>query len=313
MRRPKLTMKRALPWRIIVTLLLVAAGIWLLAANWHTVSAALSVARHADITWLALSFVLMVLTFCVAAATYGVLALHPLVYTQTLLVELATAFANRLLPAGLGGLGLNGIYLYRRKHTPAEATAVVSVNNLIGMLGHLLLLAGVLIFEPHVVRSLFLGSHAKLPWQLGLVILAVLLAASAVPAVRTHLAQFGLNIAKSVRKENARSLFLAVALAMSLTAMYTLVLLSAARSIGVDLSVLQTFIVFSVGMLVGTATPTPGGLVGVEAGLYASFVAYGVSNADAAAAVLLFRLITYWLPILPGAGALVLARDRKVL
>jgi len=40
---------------------------------------------------------------------------------------------KRLLPSGIGSLGLNGVYLYKRKHTVAEATVVVSTNNLLGI------------------------------------------------------------------------------------------------------------------------------------------------------------------------------------
>jgi uncharacterized protein (TIRG00374 family) len=100
---------------------------------------------------------------------------------------------------------------------------------------------------------------------------------------------------------------------MLLTITYTAVLLMTARSVGINLSQLQIFVIFSLGMLFSTATPTPGGLVGAEAGLFAGFVAYGVSAPNATAAVILFRLVSYWLPLLPGAGALFVARQRKLV
>jgi uncharacterized membrane protein YbhN (UPF0104 family) len=42
-----------------------------------------------------------------------------------------------------------------------------------------------------------------------------------------------------------------------------------------------------------------------EAALIAGYTAVGVTAATAFAAVLLFRLVTFWLPILPGWLALV--------
>lgn len=313
MSNSRLNIKRALAWRIAATILLVAGGALLLALNRRTVSALLAVARQADAVLLVYAVMLMLCTFCIASATYGVLALHPLRYRQTLLVELATSFANRLLPAGLGGLGLNGIYLFRRKHTPAEATAVVSVNNLIGMIGHLLLLMFVLVIEPRTVRELFSKSPVHARWWLIAFVVAALVVIVLNPALRQKIVRFGLNIMKSVRKETTRKLCMAVLLAMLLTMTYTLLLTCVARSLGISLNILQIFIIFSVGMLVGTATPTPGGLVGVEAGMFTGFVAYGLSNTDAGAAVLLYRLVTYWLPIVPGLGALVVARKNKLL
>jgi undecaprenyl-diphosphatase len=109
------------------------------------------------------------------------------------------------------------------------------------------------------------------------------------------------------------ALLRALLLAMLLTAAYTLLLYVCVRSVGVRLGLLKTFIVFSLGMLTSTVTPTPGGLVGAEAGLYAGFVAYDVGAVSAGAAVLLFRLVSYWLPLLPGAFALLLAKRRKLL
>lgn len=253
----------------------------------------------------------MALTFCIAAATYGVLAMHRLLFTETLLVELATALANRVLPAGLGGLGLNGVYLYRRKHSAAEATAVVSVNNLIGMCAHLLLLFSVLAFQPTVVRTLF--DHYHVPWTGGLVAVVLLLSSYLVPWVRGRLSRFTGNLVKSLRKESVDKLLGAFVLAVLLTSAYTLMLLIASRAVGVKLDIVQVFIIFSVGMFVSTATPTPGGLVGAEAGLFTGFVAYGVPNTEAAAAIMLYRLVTYWLPLIPGILSLVSARDRKLV
>jgi len=66
-------------------------------------------------------------------------------------------------------------------------------------------------------------------------------------------------------------------------------------------------------MLASTATPTPGGLVGAEAGLFAGFVAYGVASPTAGAAVLLYRLVTYCCRLFPGAVALLLARNSKLV
>ena len=60
-------------------------------------------------------------------------------------------------------------------------------------------------------------------------------------------------------------------------------------------------------------TPTPGGLGGVEAGLVAGLVAYRVASADALAAVLVYRLVSYWLMLAIGAAAFVIAERRGYL
>jgi glycosyltransferase 2 family protein len=311
---PKHSSKRLLVVRVVLSVLLLAAAIYVLTRNLITVQNSLEVARHASIPWLVVSLVLMACTFAIAAGVYGALALHPLRYGQTVLVEVATAFVNRLLPAGIGGLGLHGVYLYKRRHTAAEATVVVSMNNLLGMTAHLLILTGVIVARPAVLRLLLDREHTSVNgWLIAAVLLVVGGAVLAMPAVRVRIVGFAHNLWQSIRKLRFMHVLRAVLLAMLLTATYTLILLATTRSVGVHLGLLQIFIVFSIGMLTATATPTPGGLVGAEAGLFAGFVAYGVSSPLAGAVVLLYRLVTYWLPLVPGCFALLVARRRKLL
>jgi uncharacterized protein (TIRG00374 family) len=52
--------------------------------------------------------------------------------------------------------------------------------------------------------------------------------------------------------------------------------------------------------VVASASPTPGGLGAVEAALIAGLTSIGVPVAQATPAVLIYRLITYWLVMLPG-------------
>ena len=49
-----------------------------------------------------------------------------------------------------------------------------------------------------------------------------------------------------------------------------------------------------------SVAPTPGGVGATEAALAAGYSAVGVPPEIAISAVLLFRLLTFWLPILPG-------------
>jgi putative heme transporter len=51
------------------------------------------------------------------------------------------------------------------------------------------------------------------------------------------------------------------------------------------------------------ALPLPGGLGGVEAGLIGAFLAFGTHASLAILAVLSYRLISFWLPTVPGAAA----------
>ncbi|MEA2210691.1 MAG: putative heme transporter [Solirubrobacteraceae bacterium] len=59
---------------------------------------------------------------------------------------------------------------------------------------------------------------------------------------------------------------------------------------------------YFVGALANTL-PVPGGLGGVEAGMVGAFLAFGTHGSLAILAVLSYRLISFWLPTIPGAAA----------
>jgi len=52
--------------------------------------------------------------------------------------------------------------------------------------------------------------------------------------------------------------------------------------------------------IIAAASPTPGGLGAIEAALVAGLTGIGVSAGAAVSAVLVYRLATYWLPVVPG-------------
>jgi uncharacterized protein (TIRG00374 family) len=61
---------------------------------------------------------------------------------------------------------------------------------------------------------------------------------------------------------------------------------------------------YYVGTLANTL-PLPGGIGGVEGGMIGAFVGFGVDGSLAVVAVLAYRTISYWLPLLPeGVGYL---------
>jgi glycosyltransferase 2 family protein len=71
--------------------------------------------------------------------------------------------------------------------------------------------------------------------------------------------------------------------------------------------------VYLTGSTLGSIIPTPGGLGAVEAALTAGLTASGVPGAVAVSAVLLFRLLTFWLPVPVGWAAMhFLERDHDL-
>lgn len=78
---------------------------------------------------------------------------------------------------------------------------------------------------------------------------------------------------------------------------------------GIGLS--SVAICYVVAYAVGTLAPTPGGLGAIEGLLIALFVSFGVPSATAVAVVLVYRLINFWLPIIPGLIAYLIVRPGR--
>jgi uncharacterized protein (TIRG00374 family) len=58
----------------------------------------------------------------------------------------------------------------------------------------------------------------------------------------------------------------------------------------------------------GGLLPLPGGLGGIDGGLIGTLVVYGTPAAVTAAAVLTYRVVLFWLPLLAGAVAFISLR-----
>ena len=77
-------------------------------------------------------------------------------------------------------------------------------------------------------------------------------------------------------------------------------LVASVEAFGGGLSFAAIALVYLVGSAVSTVAPTPGGIGAVEAALIAGLTSAGSSAGTAAAAVLVYRTATFWLPLVPG-------------
>jgi glycosyltransferase 2 family protein len=86
-----------------------------------------------------------------------------------------------------------------------------------------------------------------------------------------------------------------------------LVLVAAFAAFGASPSLTIVLMAYLIGQL-GGALPLPGGLGGIDGGLIGTLIVYGVAATPAAAAVLLYRVILFWVPLLMGVPAFVSLR-----
>lgn len=268
---------------------------------------------HADGTWALRAALAVAVTFGLAALTYCLVALRPLKYPRTLLVQVGSMFADRLLPAGIGGIGANYAYLRHSRHSPAQAASVVTINGLLGLSGHILLSVVVLAVSPGQFAAVDWRWHPSFKaWQyLGLLLMATVglwLFRRYLPRVRQSL-RLLLKELTGYRRRPGR-LLAGLSSSLGLTFANVLALYCCAQALGGAVTLLTALVVFSIGLTLGTLTPTPGGLGGIEAGLVAGLVAVSVPLSEALAIVLLYRLISYWLSMLAGLPAFLVSLRR---
>lgn len=269
--------------------------------------------QDSRLEYVVLALASVVATFFLAAGIYQCLAVKRLYFRRTLTMQIANAFANRLLPAGVGGMTLSMQYLRRAGHTIPQALAMVGINNLLGVIGHLsILMVAMLVTGGGILDEIEMPDIPDAA-PIAAAVLAVIFACLLVlKRVRLYLRKFIVDISAQIVTYRRHPLRLAAALMLSvgLTMAYAMAFYFCGLAVGANLGLGGMFVAFTFGLIVTTATPTPGGLGGAEAGLVAAMVIYGVDASTALACALLYRFITYWLPLLPGFAVFVAARKR---
>ena len=301
---PPVRLERVRP-RTVVTLIAGLAAGYLLLGQLGRVSL-LSTLRSADWRWTLPALALSALTY--VGATWSLAGYVPtrLRFAPLALAQLAGSFVTLVTPAAVGGAALNIRYLQRRKIAPAVAAASVGLSQVVGFVLHLTLL---------VVFAAITGSESpslRPPTWVYFVIAAlvvIVLAVFAIPAgrrlVRARLAPTLSQVIPQLLTviQHPRKLAEGIGGALLLTASYILCLAACIRALGGSVPIETTAVVYLTGSALGSAVPTPGGLGAVEAALSAGLTAAGLPGATAVSAVLLYRTLTFWLPVPLGWGA----------
>ena len=95
--------------------------------------------------------------------------------------------------------------------------------------------------------------------------------------------------------------------------LHAAVLFAVLRSIGVAIALGTVIVIYVVMSSVASFLPSPGGVGGLDVALVSGLYVVGVDNTVAVAAVLGYRLLTVWLPLLPGAVVFAVLLRRKII
>jgi uncharacterized membrane protein YbhN (UPF0104 family) len=293
--------------RTLLTLVASVVAAYLLAGELDRASLA-SVLRSANWHWSIAALALSAGTYAAATVSLSGFVTDRLPFFRTLLAQLAGSFVTLVTPAAVGGAALNVRYLQRRKVPAPVAAASVGVAQVVAFVLHILLL---------VVFAAIAGTSTKNSLQpprwayfvlAGLVVAA--LAVFAVPAgrrlLRARVSPIFTQVLPQLLEvaQHPRKIALGIGGGLLLTATYICCLAACVAAFGRTVPIASIAVVYLTGSAIGSILPTPGGLGGVEAALTAGLTAAGLPGAVAVSSVLLFRLLTFWLPVPFGWAAL---------
>lgn len=303
---PELPRLGRLDRRTVLSVLALGVATWTLLPQLTQSDEVWAQLPRADLALLGLATVLSVATYVGAALSLIGAVPRRLPVVRTTLSQLASSFANRVTPAKVGGLAVNVRWMVKEGVESPVAAAGVSVNALAGFAIHVLgtvfvvLWAGQAGFgdiEPPSSRTV----GAALALITGVVIVTYLIP----PLRRTIRHRMWPRTRESLRAvgqvaTDPRRLVLLFGGSLLVTVSYIGALHASLAAVDATVPVATVALVYLAGSAIASAAPTPGGLGATEATFAAALSAVGVGDADAVSGVLLYRLVTFWLPILPG-------------
>lgn len=275
--------------------------------------------RTANWWWALLGLAMSALTYLGAAGALWACADELVSFKNLAIMQLANTFAATTTPAGVGGLALSTRFLQKNGLGTVRATAAVALQQTVQVITHVALLiffsaaAGATTDLAHYVPSatvLYLVAGLALG-LVGIFLIVPALRRWLDTAVRPRLKEVIVDLAKLAREP--KRLALIVLGCATTTLGSALALWASVEAFGGGATVVAVTIVTMVGGTLASAAPTPGGVGAVEAALIGGLAAFGVPAATAVPAVLLYRVITCWLPLFVGWLAMKWLTKKKMI
>ncbi|MEU5317099.1 lysylphosphatidylglycerol synthase domain-containing protein [Streptomyces sp. NPDC021056] len=263
--------------------------------------------QNAEWGWVAAAVLFSAASYFAAAMSLLGFVPERVPFTRTVGAQVAGSFVKIVAPAAVGGVALNTRFLQRQGVRPGLAVASVGASQLFGLGCHILMLLSFGYLTGTEKTPSLSPSRTVIA---GLLTVAVLvLVVTSVPFLRKFVVTRVRSLFAGVVPrmldvlQRPQKLLTGIGGMLLLTACFVMCLDASIRAFGTEgssISLASVAVVFLAGNALGSAAPTPGGVGAVEATLTVGLIAVGLESEVAAPAVLLFRLLTLWIPVLPG-------------
>jgi uncharacterized membrane protein YbhN (UPF0104 family) len=295
--------------RTLLAIAIAAGAYYFLLPKLAQVGSGWNAILSADWAWLPLVILLSAATYLASAVALMGAVPQRLRLWPTVLAQAASSFVNRVSYANVGGMALNARFLQKSGVDATAGAAAVGVNSLAGAVVHLIL---IVVFFSWAGKGL--GKAFKLPSSSTLLaILAVVLAiigiVLAVLATRPGrrfaagkvipgLRSAGASLRRVAQTPGKMTMLFGGSALITLA--YIGALAASVEAFGGGPGIILLGAVYLGASALAAAAPTPGGIGAIEAALITALTGVGMASGPAVSAVLLYRLVTYWLPVAPG-------------
>ena len=307
---PTTTRKRAY-WQAALTLAVLVTVVCLVRRHWSVLASGAGRLAGADQGWMLVAATAALGTWVSSALAQQGAVPQRLPGRRLVAAQLAASAANHVLPAGLGAGAVNLRFLMRCGLPVGRSASALAVKATAGVVVRIVLIGVLAAVCPGVLRlpPVSLGVVGAV---LGIVVLVtVLLNCPLWPRCRRALG----TVLADIRAVHARP-HRAVALwggSLAFAALHSLVLICVTQAIELPLSPARVALLYLAASSAAALLPTPGGIGSLDAALVFALTESGTTASAAASVVIGYRLLTVWLPLIPGLLVLGMLVRRKSL
>jgi uncharacterized protein (TIRG00374 family) len=292
-----------------------------LVSNWSDIATTMS---GLNLWWIVPIVIVTLLGTVGGAMSLSGSVIRPIALGEATIVMFGQSFLNRFTPMNAGGMAMRVRYLQKGGTDGTVATAAIGLTSAASGVMQVLFFVFFLLWtntDPTGGLDVNAGGGPDLSIVavfVGAVVVAIL-AIVATPRFRRWLTRFVAATFAKIKHDFGELARRPTKLALlfggqALAKLSTIVAFAlACRAFDVDLSFVEIGALYMVANTVAAAVPTPGGVGAIEAALVFMLTGAGVDDATAWAAVLLFRLINYWFPTIPGLLALKVSERRQLV
>ncbi len=296
--------KKSILWTIIFVIIF-----YLILPDKETIESTVEEIHGADLGWIIVGNIFYYITIPLYTIQLIVLSIKPLNNWIAFKVQMSVLFINKLLPSSISSFVINSFYLYKVGHKSPQIASIIAMKAVTSSLA----------FSSLFIFSLVVGitkyqmadglniNSGNVDWVKVVVLLVIgVLIISFVIYSSDIIKNF---IKKSLEsfwgqfksyKDRPKDIVWALVTSFLAPTLGVLTLYASSKSVGLDINFAQSFLIYTLGTTMANIVPIPGGIGAAEAGLYAGFTFFGFPSTESMAAVMIYRIITFWIPTIPG-------------